>query len=433
MKKQASITAIEPGILPVFRVFVVLQLLQSMWGLLRSRRTSLVFLSTFFPRLSDWVVVRRIGSGVYAVWTVLLFLLLLYLFLSPLHRKLKTVTLPLALIFQIVILVTMNNGITLARIAQNPVEDVGVRNWQMFVLLAVPILLAAWQYSFRYVLLYIVFSGVLDIITLRLAGPLQPSTGPLVSAGILLRTILYVLIGFIITQLMKEQRKQRLSLQEANRKLTHFASALDALATARERNRLARELHDVLAHTLSGLVIQLESINILWDSDPLRARQELQASATQASKGLKETRRAIKSLRASPLEDLGLSLSLRQAAEEAAQRGGFVVDVTLPDTMATLPQEIENDLYRLTLEAFENIVQHAHATHAALFVGLEENIVLLKISDDGVGFLPEAVDSGTHFGLLGLRERAELRGADFEINSRPGQGTNIILRLELPT
>ena len=378
MKKQASITVIEPGILPVFRVFVILQMLQTLWGLMRSRRTGLVVLNNFFPRLAEWVIERRIGGGLYFIWSVLLVFLFLYLVLVPLRRWLKTVYLPLALVVQIVILVMMNNGLSLARIAQDPGADVAVRNWQLFILLSVPILLAAWQYSFRFVLLYIAFSGLLDLFMLRLSRPLANAAGSLVLGGILLRTVLFILIGYIVTRLMKEQRKQRLALQEANRKLAHYASALDALATARERNRLARELHDILAHTLSGLVIQLESINILWDTDPQRARQELQTSALQAGKGLKETRRAIKSLRASPLEDLGLVLSLRQVVEEAARRGGFAVDIDLPDSLPALPHEVENDLYRFSLEAFENIVQHAQARHATLHLKAEDDDASFK-------------------------------------------------------
>ena len=423
---------LEPGILPVFRLFVLLQLAQAIWSLLRSERTNYIVLGENFPRLSDWLVERQISGRFYLAWAVVFLLFLLFLSLPQFQRWLKRYYLPLALTLQIVILVFYNDWIIFARMAEHPDINVEARNWQMFVYLSVPILLASWQYSFRFVLLFIFFSGGLDFFILRVLGSTALFRSLLVPIGLFLRTILYGLIGYIVSRLMKEQRKLRLSLQDANRKLTHYVSTLDALATARERNRLARELHDTLAHTLSGLVIQLESINILWDQDAQRARRELQASTLQAREGLNGARRAIKSLRAEPLVELGLPLALRQIAEDAAGRGNFALELHLPDTLPFLPPETENDLYRVSLEAFENIVRHARAAHVRFSLERVEQSLRLEITDDGIGFEPGAVETDSHFGLLGLRERADLRGAEFKVISQPGQGTKICLQLEVP-
>jgi signal transduction histidine kinase len=85
----------------------------------------------------------------------------------------------------------------------------------------------------------------------------------------------------------------------------------------------------------------------------------------------------------------------------------------------------------VALEALENIIRHAHASRATLSLMLLENLLVLQITDDGVGFALNAVDVDAHFGLLGLRERAELHDADFEVRSRPGEGAEISYRVEI--
>ena len=82
------------------------------------------------------------------------------------------------------------------------------------------------------------------------------------------RIVIFIIIGFMITRLMKTQREQRAALLQSNVKLTHYATTLEQLAISQERNRLARELHDTLAHTLSGLAVQLDAVSTLWDDPP---------------------------------------------------------------------------------------------------------------------------------------------------------------------
>jgi signal transduction histidine kinase len=430
MNAQNRFPSIEPGILPIFRFFVTVQLALNGWEWWRSGRTSFRLLSENFPRLATWLVDRQISSLFYLAWSVLLLVLLLFLLLPPFPRWLKGAYFPLALILQVTILIVQSDVVAFARLSDTTI-DAGARTWQLFVFLSVPILLASWQYAFRTVLGLIFFSGGLDLIViLVLAGAFAVRPGPMF-LGLLARTGLYGVIGYTVTRLMREQRQLRRSLQTANQQLAHYVSTLDALAAARERNRLARELHDTLAHTLSGLVIQLESINILWVQDPQKAQQELQASTTQARAGLNETRRAIKSLRAAPLEEMGLLTALRQAAQEASQRGGFQVAVRLPETLPPFPPEVENHLYRVAVEAFENIVRHAHARQVTVALRVSAQALGLEITDDGQGFDPKAVDGAAHFGLLGLRERAALQGATFDVESQPGKGTKITYQLEV--
>lgn len=245
------------------------------------------------------------------------------------------------------------------------------------------------------------------------------------------RTASFLIMGYIITRLMNQQRQQREQLEQANRRLSHYAATLEQLTVTRERNRMARELHDTVAHTLSGLAVQLEAVHSVWDSDPLQAQSILESSLVATRSGLTETRHSIQALRASPLEDLGLLLALHTLAENAAARGGFRLSLELPPSLRKLPPDIEQALYRIAQEALENIVRHAEARQARLCLAQEGSQLRLEISDDGRGFSPDASQTSGGFGLQGIRERAELLGGALQIISQNGRGATIRLTLEL--
>jgi signal transduction histidine kinase len=226
---------------------------------------------------------------------------------------------------------------------------------------------------------------------------------------------------------MQQLRRERQALQEANQKLERYVGTLEQLTVSRERNRVARELHDTLAHTLSGVAVQLEAVNSLWTSDRKQARQILAHSLEAIRDGLTETRRAIQSLRAAPLEDLGLCRALRDYAEAAAGRAGFRLDLDIPLALEGLPAEVEQCFYRIGQEAVENIVRHADAKTVRLSLVHAGPGLRMEIADDGIGFDPQAAGPGPHFGLQGMRERAGVIHASLEVVSRPGEGTCVRL------
>jgi signal transduction histidine kinase len=248
--------------------------------------------------------------------------------------------------------------------------------------------------------------------------------------------------GYVIARVMAQQRQQRQVLAAANRRLSHYAATLEQLAITQERNRMARELHDTLAHTLSGLAVQLEAVHSLWPLDPDQAHTLLEGSLQATRDGLAETRQAIQSLRAGPLEDLGLLLALRSLAELATGRAGAALHLDLPPTLEKLAPDVEQCIYRVAQEALENIVQHAGAAHITVGLGHQGNRLVLAVADDGQGFdarpsgtarSPDtagAVDAGQRFGLQGMRERAGMAGGSLDVTSQPGQGTTVRLTLE---
>jgi signal transduction histidine kinase len=245
----------------------------------------------------------------------------------------------------------------------------------------------------------------------------------------LIQTVIFLAVGFSISFLMNRLRRQQQSLEAANTHLSHYASTLDHLATSQERNRLARELHDTLAHTLSGLSVQLETMKAYWEVDNQTARSILDKSLLSAHNGLEETRRALKALRASPLDDLGLALAISNMARESAARAKINLNLLMTDTIPALTPDIEQCVYRIAQEAVTNVINHAQAKNLLLKLEYADRKVTLEVHDDGIGFNADSIGEFGHLGLVGMRERAQLIGGSLNITSKPGEGTAILLKV----
>lgn len=297
----------------------------------------------------------------------------------------------------------------------------------VFPFLFIGLLLVAWQYEWPYILFVIlgIFGVNLGIVWSSAPPGTPPFWGWLVIT--LIQTVIFLAVGFSISYLMSRLRRQQQSLEEANIRLTHYASTLEQLATTRERNRLARELHDTLAHTLSGLSVQLETLKAYWDVDPGAARSILDKSLAAARSGLKETRRALQALRASPLDDLGLALAVTTLAKEAAERANLALELAITDGIPALSPDVEQRVYRVAQEAIANVVSHAGAKKLIVRLEPAEGKLTLGVEDDGAGFDMIKVNKAAHFGLTGMREHAQLIGGELNILTKPGAGTKVRL------
>jgi signal transduction histidine kinase len=301
------------------------------------------------------------------------------------------------------------------------------------------LVLAAWYYRWLVVALYSLACAAVQIAALVLFAtpglPLIAGGSPFASSiavqilVIIPETTAFLITGYFVSTPMSRLRAQQAALDTANSQLRRAAGALEGLTISRERNRLARELHDTLAHTLSGLSVQLETVNAYWDVDPGEARTQLGAAQETARLGLQETRQALTALRASPLEDLGLGLALRQLAEAAAARADLALDLDLPNPLPPFAPEVEQGLYRVAQEALANVVYHARARHLTVALAGAPSTTRLVIRDDGVGFDPAVPITPGHFGLAGIRERAQLIGGLLNVTSRPGSGTTVELSI----
>jgi signal transduction histidine kinase len=297
----------------------------------------------------------------------------------------------------------------------------------IFPFLFVGLLLVAWQYKWQYILVIILGIAVLNMGVIWSFAPMGsfPFRGGLILN--LIQTVIFLAVGFSISYLISRLRQQQNSLESANSKLTHYATTLEHLATSQERNRLARELHDTLAHTLSGLSVQLETVKAYWDVDPKTARSTLENSLAATHSGLEETRRAIRALRATPLEDMGLSLAIKTMAEDATTRTNITLDLAITDRLPTLSPDVEQCIYRVAQEAVTNVVVHAKVKELTLKLELIEGKVTLIVHDDGVGFDAEKSANTSRFGLMGIRERAHMIGGELTVISKPDKGTTIKL------
>ena len=308
-------------------------------------------------------------------------------------------------------------------------------NLEGMVLRQLPVLfiglvLVAWHYRLMTMILFSVGTNLLELIIVFNLDRLDPNGLTAFYFITIIRTVCFIVVGVFINQLIANLRAQQESLKSANNQLTHYASTLESLTVSRERNRMSRELHDTVVHSLSGLSVQLETIQAYLDVETETARRLLDQSLQTTRSGLQETRRALKAMRASPLEDLGLVIALQELAETAAERARLQMEVSLPDRDILLSPDVEQCIYRITQEAVENVVHHANARRLSVHLTAGQDEIRLVIQDDGAGFNPESKTPSGHFGLKGMRERAQLAGGVLEIISRPSSGTTIQLLIQ---
>ncbi len=289
------------------------------------------------------------------------------------------------------------------------------------------VILIAWQYSnLKAVLLFCLFSLILELGFAKLAGAIIFEQSEVLHMS-LRRTLLSLLIGYMVTKLVEAQRQQRHKLAIANEQLQQYNESLEELSISRERNRLARELHDTMAHHMSGMSLQLEGVRLLWERDQDKALELLEQSISTTREGIQETRRALKALRAQPLDDLGLLGAIREQAESMTQRQDITLEWKAPSSLLPLKAEVEQNIFRMFQEALRNVEQHAQAEH--LFIRIEDNEHFLEVQlkDNGVGFVVEEKVGHSRFGLLGMQERAEKIGATLSFAATPTDGTEVHL------
>jgi signal transduction histidine kinase len=349
-----------------------------------------------------------------------------YLSWPWLQRRFGRFYLPIALVFTVTFSLVAQNlflAIPLSISAGTSEESA----WQIFLFLFIPLLLVSWQYGFKWVIIFCLFITLLDFALVRFTNSDYFVIQHTYHRLLFIRFLSFLLVGYIIARIMQQLRQERQRLREANSKLGNYLATLEQLTVSRERNRVARELHDTLAHTLSGLAVQLEAVDSLWDKDRQQAHNLVQHSLKATRDGLIETRNAIQSLRTASLEDMGLVRALREYIETTANRSGFHVDFNIPQDIDGLPPEIEQCFYRIGQEAIENVSRHAQAKSVKVLLTGNASELSMTIEDDGRGFCIRKIEKGVHFGIQGMYERAELIHAVLEITSHPEKGTSLSL------
>jgi PAS domain S-box-containing protein len=200
------------------------------------------------------------------------------------------------------------------------------------------------------------------------------------------------------------------------------------VAVLAERNRMARELHDTLAHCFTGIKMQLDVADSALTEEPEEARRHIERAREISRMSLLETRRSVQALFEPALEHENLGSALARLTERVAD--GSAVRLITTGTPHSMPPDVANDLYRIGQEALTNALRHGRAKGITLRLTQNADLLRLEIEDDGCGFEPDASHQG--LGLLGMRERAARIGAELSIASQPGRGTVVAVTLKRP-
>ena len=209
-----------------------------------------------------------------------------------------------------------------------------------------------------------------------------------------------------------------------------LARSIEYRTVIRERTRLAREIHDGLAQTLAFLKLQASQMQgYLAQGNLNRLSQVLKQNYETLADAYVEARQAIDHLRLDPKP--GLAIWLEQLLAEFETTSGLKVERVYQVTREDILPEVQAQMVRILQEALNNIRKHAQASNVWVIVKNWNGDLLLEVRDNGQGFLPEEVPNLAQYGLRGMRERAELIGADFQVISKPQQGTRIILSIPL--
>lgn len=238
---------------------------------------------------------------------------------------------------------------------------------------------------------------------------------------VLLTNSAVVLMGYLIVR----DESTQIALEAANRKLTEYAAQVDELATLRERNRLAREIHDSLGHYLTVVNTQIEAARTVLDTDLERSVYLLERAQSLTKEGLSEIRRSVAALRSSPIEQRPLPDAIRMLLNEH-EASGVMIDYQIEGEQRSMPEVLKQVLYRAAQEGLTNLHKHAHATSAELRLSFTTGYITLVLRDNGVG----SPNPTTGFGLVGLQERVKLVGGRFTVETAPNHG--FLLRVEVP-
>jgi signal transduction histidine kinase len=216
------------------------------------------------------------------------------------------------------------------------------------------------------------------------------------------------------------QKAERLThdLEAANRQLAEYASQAEELAATQERNRLARDIHDNLGHYLTIVNVQIEAARLTLDSDPARAMDALTKVQELARKGLASVRESVAALRVSPVENRPLEEAIAELVNES-QTAGIMTELHLVGDSRPVEPKSALAFYRAAQEGLTNIRRHAKASHADVSLDFSQpGRIRLTVLDNGAG----AADTRGGFGLTGIRERVQLLGGEFKVETQIGRG-----------
>lgn len=263
--------------------------------------------------------------------------------------------------------------------------------------------------------------------------PIDQNVTPvlLLGVGMLWSTAMGGLVKGVETS--RARAKQLLAdLEQSHQELQKYASQVEELAAAEERNRVARDIHDSVGHSLAVVNVQLEKALVFHQRDPDVAEQAIKNARRAAKEALGDVRASVRTLRQS---NKMFSLSdVLTALVERSINDTLKVDLKIEGSEKGYSKPALMTLYRAAQEGLTNVYKHAGASRVWITVRLNDKSAHLQICDDGNGFEPELVEdlpANKHgqYGLQGIRERLELIGGDMSLESSPTEGTTLTVTI----
>jgi signal transduction histidine kinase len=239
----------------------------------------------------------------------------------------------------------------------------------------------------------------------------------LMFGGILLS--LQLLVDRIVAE---KQAKEELAL--ANQRIRNYAIKAQEMGSLQERNRIAREIHDSLGHSLTALNLHLEMALKLSQVKPEKSREVLAEAKRLGSIALNDVRLSVSAMRSDPLQNQDLPTAIQKLADDFEFSNNLKPLCHL-DAMPHIPQSIATTIYRIVQEALTNISKYAQASEVRIEIYRRPTELELRIIDNGQGFIP--TNNTTGFGLQGMRERVLSLQGRFAIISEPQQGCQIMV------
>lgn len=252
-----------------------------------------------------------------------------------------------------------------------------------------------------------------------------------------LNEVVFIILMIFIIQAQIDEKTQIRSLYEklfqtaqelkiANIQLQEYSVKSEEMAKTKERNRLAREIHDTIGHTLTGISTGLEACTELINWDVERTKVQLQKISQLAKKGLLDVRRSVRELRPDTLERFSLIPAIQKLCEDINDCTEVNIEYTIEGEVPKYDADEEETIYRVVQESITNAVRHGNAKNIKISLNFESGYVSLNIIDDGKGC--EIVEEG--FGLKHMRERVEMLRGNITFQNADIKG--FIINVEIP-
>ena len=225
-----------------------------------------------------------------------------------------------------------------------------------------------------------------------------------------------------------ERKRAERELRDSRELLRELSGALQAVREE-EKTRIARELHDELGQALTGLKMDLAQVVSMLEPQQVEIIRRTGAMRSLIESTVAGVRRLATELRPLMLDDLGLVATMEWLANDFARRTGIQVHVHLPGTDFEAGPELSTTLFRVLQESLTNVSRHAQASEVHIALTEEDGMIRLRVDDNGRGIDRVSDPKRKSFGLLGMRERADMLGGQVTVNSSPGSGTSVLMAI----